>query len=104
MPSTSRAWSAAAPATSVSPAAPAAPTNFQATLVTATRVDLAWTNGAANATNVQLFRQKNSGGFVPVARLTPNVNSFFDTGLLPGTQYTYQIQAANGAGPSALAK
>jgi len=36
--------------------------------------------------------------------LATNVNSFFDTGLLPGTTYTYTIQSANNAGPSALAK
>jgi hypothetical protein len=80
---------------------PAAPTNFHPTLVTTTGVDLAWVNNASNATSVKVFRALGANTPVTVAVLSNQVNSFFDTGLTPGAQYTYSIQAFNNAGPSA---
>ncbi|OLB75399.1 MAG: hypothetical protein AUI14_21115 [Actinobacteria bacterium 13_2_20CM_2_71_6] len=37
-------------------------------------------------------------GGVPVASVPANTTSYADTGLLPGTAYTYQVQAKDGAG------
>jgi hypothetical protein len=81
---------------------PAAPTNFHPTLVTTTGVDLEWVNNAANATSVKVFRALGANSPVTVAVLSNQVNSFFDTGLTAGGQYTYSIQAFNNAGPSAV--
>jgi hypothetical protein len=81
---------------------PAAPTNFHPTLVTPNGVDLEWVNNAANATSVKVFRALGTNSPVTVAVLSKQVNSFFDTGLTPGAQYTYSIQAFNNAGPSAV--
>jgi hypothetical protein len=81
---------------------PAATTNFHPTLVTPTVVDLEWVNHAANATSVKVFRALGANTPVTVAVLSPQVNSFFDTGVTAGNQYTYSIQAFNNAGPSAV--
>jgi hypothetical protein len=81
---------------------PAAPTNFHPTLVTPTGVDLEWVNNATNATSVKVFRALGTNSPVTAAVLSSQVNSFFDTGLTPGAQYTYSIQSFNNAGPSSL--
>jgi hypothetical protein len=80
--------------------APAAPANAHPTLVTTTGVDLDWVNNDANATGVKVLRQQGTNPAVTVATLAKSVNSFFDTGLSPGTQYTYTVQAVNAAGSS----
>jgi hypothetical protein len=83
-------------------AIPAATTNFHPTLVTPNGVDLEWINNAANATSVKVFRALGTNSPVTVAVLSSQVNSFFDTGLTAGGQYTYSIQAFNNAGPSVM--
>jgi hypothetical protein len=78
----------------------AAPTNLHPTLVATTGVDLEWANNATNATSIKVFRQQGGNAPVTVATLANGVNSFFDAGLTPGTQYTYSVQAFASGGSS----
>ncbi len=86
------------------PVPPAAPSNLQAVKITTSEVDLTWTNNATNATGIEVFRQKGANTFMVIANLPPTATSLDDTGLVialtPGTQYSYDVEATNLAGPS----
>jgi hypothetical protein len=89
------------------PTLPAAVSNLRVTKVTTNEVDLSWTNNATNATGIKVFRQKDANSFILIANLPATATSLKDTGLVtaltPGTHYTYNVQAINAAGPSAVA-
>ncbi len=80
------------------PAPPATPSNGHATLITATTVDLAWTNNATNADVYKIFREVVGGTFTQVASLPPTATTFDDSNLTPGTNYDYHIEAWNISG------
>ena len=86
------------PVTAVIPAPPATPSNGHATLITATTVDLAWTNNATNADVYKIFREVVGGTFTQIASLPPTATSYDDSGLTPGTNYDYHIEAWNISG------
>jgi fibronectin type 3 domain-containing protein len=86
------------PVTAAIPAPPATPTNGHATLITATTVDLAWTNNATNADVYKIFREVVGGTFTQIASLPGNATSYDDSGLTPGTNYDYHIEAWNVSG------
>jgi fibronectin type 3 domain-containing protein len=80
------------------PAPPATPSNGHATLITETTVNLAWTNNATNADVYKIFREVVGGAFTQIASLPGNATSFNDSGLTPGTNYDYHIEAWNVSG------
>jgi fibronectin type 3 domain-containing protein len=86
------------PVTENIPAPPATPSNGHATLITATTVDLAWTNNATNAAVYKIFREVVGGTFTQIASLPPTATSFDDSNLTPGTNYDYHIEAWNISG------
>lgn len=80
------------------PVAPATPSNPQATFVSASRVDLAWTDNASNETGYRILRQASDNGFMTVAALPANSTSYSDSSVSPDVKYDYHIQAYNEAG------
>ncbi len=87
------------------PAAPARPTDAAVTGVTTNQIDLSWTDNAGRtADNYQVLRAVNRGAFVVYAVLPafnnppPNVYTWSDTAVNPGTFYEYHIQAVNVSG------
>ncbi len=86
------------PVTAVIPAPPATPSNGHATLITTTTVDLAWTNNATNADVYKIFREVVGGTFTQIASLPPTATTYDDSGLTPGTNYDYHIEAWNISG------
>jgi fibronectin type 3 domain-containing protein len=86
------------PVTAAIPAPPATPSNGHATLITATTVDLAWTNNATNADVYKIFREVVGGTFTQIASLPPTATTYDDSGLAPGTNYDYHIEAWNISG------
>jgi fibronectin type 3 domain-containing protein len=81
------------------PVPPVTPTGARATLITSTEIDLAWQDNSNNEAGFKIFRKTSSiGTFNLVTTLPPNSTSYQDTGLTPGTQYDYHIQAFNLAG------
>jgi fibronectin type 3 domain-containing protein len=84
---------------------PAAPSGLVGTAVSATSVNLVWTNNAANQTGFSVDRATNSTftqNLITQA-LPATPYSFTDTytGLAAGETYYYRIRAINGAGSSA---
>jgi fibronectin type 3 domain-containing protein len=84
--------------TATIPPPPPTPSGAHAT-ITATSVTLAWTDNASNEQGYRIFRKVGSGGtFNLLVSLPANTTSYLDSGLTPGTEYDYHIQAYNVAG------
>jgi hypothetical protein len=80
---------------------PAAPSNLSLTGISATAINLSWTNHATNARDVKVFRsQGNASNFQLVTDVNRNATTFTDTGLPPSTQYFYEVVASNSQGDS----
>jgi fibronectin type 3 domain-containing protein len=81
------------------PVPPVTPSGARTTLISSTEIDLAWQDNSNNEDGFKVFRKISSiGTFNLVATLPPNSTSYQDTGLTPGTQFDYHIQAFNLAG------
>lgn len=80
---------------------PTAPTNLRATAVSGTQAVLAWTDNSSNETWFAIDRKTGSGGtWAQRGVVDPDVVTFTDTGLTPGTTYVYRVRAHNDAGYS----
>jgi len=80
--------------------APAAPTNLAASVVSATQVDLSWTDNALNETGYIVVRSDNGGAFVVIDNLPADSVSYSDLTTAGGNSYTYRVAATNGVGSS----
>ena len=85
-------------ATATTPTPPATPSGCAATNVTATEIDFAWTNNAANATGIRILRNVGGGDFSVLTTLPATANSYQDKNLQPGVTYNYHVEAYNLAG------
>jgi hypothetical protein len=74
--------------------APTTPTNLAATTASATSLSLKWT-AATDAVGVTEYLVYRNGTLL-ASRATGT--TFVDTGLTPGTSYTYRVQARDAAG------
>lgn len=82
--------------------APAAPSNLRATAVSATRVDLTWTDTATHESGFQVERKTGaSGTWAQVATPGANATSWSDTTVQASASYVYRVRAYNAAGVSA---
>lgn len=91
-------------ATLATPTPPTTPKDATTTFNSTTEIDLKWTNTATNATAYRLLRSLIGAEFVAVDNnIAPTVTTYKDTGLTPGTEYDYHIQAYNVAGYSDFA-
>jgi hypothetical protein len=79
---------------------PASPTTVTAVASSPTQIDLEWTD-VANETGYRVERADGSGGWTTVATTGQDVTASSDTGLTPGTTYSYRVFATNAAGDSA---
>ena len=85
------------------PAAPAAPTALATMNVSSTQVSLSWSDNSNNEDGFAIERCQGNGNcstFVQIATVGANVTTFLDTGLTPGTPYSYRVRAFNAAGNS----
>jgi fibronectin type 3 domain-containing protein len=80
---------------------PNAPSALSAKVVSATQVNLGWTDNSSDETAFAVWRQTGSTTFVRVGVVAPNVVGFADTGLTPNVAYTYELRATNDVGASA---
>lgn len=81
---------------------PATPTNLTAIASGTSVINLTWTDNATTETSFVLQRSLSAGsGFVTIATLPSNINSYSNTGLNSATTYHYKVQATNSGGGSA---
>ncbi len=81
---------------------PDAPSNLQATAVSSTQINLAWTDNSANEDGLRIERKTGAGGtYNEIATVGANITNYSDSAsLVANTIYCYQIRAFNGAGNS----
>jgi hypothetical protein len=69
--------------------------------VSATRIDLAWTDESSDETGFDIERSDDGGSEWAVAgNVGANVEAFDDGGLAAGTTYSYRVRASSGNGAS----
>jgi len=75
------------------------PSNLNATGISADEIDLTWDpSSTAGITGYHVYR---NGGGTPVATVDSSTTAYPDTGLNPGTTYSYTVTAFDDSGESA---
>jgi hypothetical protein len=93
---------ASATTQATTPTAPAAPTALAVSVVSATQLNLSWTDNANNETGFRIERSTGtSTTYTEIATVGANVTSYSNTGLTASTQYNYRVRAYNTTGNSA---
>jgi len=83
------------------PPPPSAPSNLAASAVSASQVQLTWTDNSNNETGFQIERALSIGGpWTQIVTTAAGTTSYGDSGLLASTLYYYRIRATNAAGDS----
>jgi len=86
---------------SITVAIPGAPSGLSASIVSASRVDLAWTDNSANENLFRIERSADRLNFALVATAAAGATTFSDTTVLASSTYQYRLKSSNGAGDSA---
>jgi len=76
---------------------PEAPSSLQAQAFSQTAVRLNWSDNSANEDGFYVQRKAAGGTYAQVAILLPNITSYDDSGLTPGTTYSYRVMAYLGS-------
>jgi hypothetical protein len=82
------------------PAAPTTLTVSSPVTNTDTTLQLAWPDNSGNEDGFAIERKTGGGSYGQVATVGSNTTSYTDTGLAPGTTYTYRVRAWNSVGYS----
>ncbi len=84
------------------PPAPLAPSNLLATAVSASRIDLSWSDNSSNEDGFEIERCEAADctDFTSIGQVGPNAPGFSNTGLSGGATYRYRIRAFNAGGAS----
>ena len=82
-------------------APPVAPTSLSAVVISSIQVNLSWTDNSINETGFKIFRRTGTtGNWTLIATPGQNTTLFQNTGLTPGTTYSYTVLAYNATGDS----
>lgn len=79
---------------------PTAPSGLQASVFSASRVDLSWNDTSSNETGFQIERSPDGSAFAAIGSTGANVTTFSDTSVVADTRYFYQVRALRNASPS----
>ena len=70
-----------------------APADLVVVDTSSTTADLRWTDQSEGETGFEIHRRKGSGPFAYRFKTAPNATTFHDTGLAPGTEYTWAVRS-----------
>ncbi|MDB6121455.1 MAG: Fibronectin type domain protein [Pedosphaera sp.] len=82
---------------------PAAPSGLVATTISASQINLTWTDNSPDESNFVVARSTTAGGpYTDIATLAANATTYSNTGLAANTTYYYVVRAisANGVSPN----
>lgn len=77
----------------------AAPTGLTATAVSATQINLSWTDASNHEDKYHVERKTSGGSYIVLGEVSDN--TYQDTEISPGVTYYYRVRAINGSGFSA---
>ena len=78
----------------------APPTNTSATVVSTTRIDLAWDDNSDDETGFRIERSTDCETFLELAVVSDNITLYSDTSVSEGNTYCYRIRAIYNEGDS----
>jgi hypothetical protein len=81
---------------------PVAPSDLQATAVTASSITLGWTDNSDDETGFQVLRKDAAGTFQVVTTVGADVVEYAASGLAPDTSYSYRVRGVNANGVSGV--
>ena len=81
--------------------APAAPSALTASAVSASQINLSWSDNSSDETGFQIERGTDNVAFSAITTAAANVTSYADGSLTGGTQYFYRVRAVSGTFASA---
>lgn len=95
-------YSNTADATTLAPPvnAPRPPSALTLSVISASQINLSWTDNADNETGFEVERSTDGTNFTKIADLTSNTTSFNNTALNAATRYWYRVRAQNSGGAS----
>src|SRR6185295_11261331 len=79
---------------------PAPPSSLAASAISASQINLTWTDNASNETGFNIERSLDNVNFLQIGTAAANTTSYSDTGLTAGTTYYYRVQTNNTTGSS----
>lgn len=79
---------------------PAPPSNLSGNAISATQIDLSWTDNSTNEDGFEIERKSGSDPYSLIATLDKDISIYSDDNLALGTSYTYRVSAYNSAGKS----
>ena len=79
---------------------PATPGQLAVEALSSTQVAVSWNETTQNVTGYTLERQNADGTWSVIANLGGNAGGYIDSGLAPGTTYSYRVTASNAYGSS----
>lgn len=79
---------------------PVAPSNLTGIITNSTQINLTWTDNSTNETGFKVERKTGIGTYSAIGTTATDVTTFSDTGLTPGSTYTYRIYSFNAGGNS----
>lgn len=78
---------------------PGTPTDLVATTISASEIDLTWTDNATGENGYSIERSIDDVDYAEIADISPNSESYSDTGLTADTLYYYRVRIYNNPGP-----
>jgi predicted phage tail protein len=93
------AWTAEVIGVPVAP--PTAPGSLTASPISATQINLAWTDQSSSETAFAIWRRGSASDWSRIGVVAPDITQYADREVAPNTTYTYRVRAVNQGGASA---